>query len=327
MMRQGKQSSSHRGWLAHLWHEWFFELRRPIAPAAARPRPNEWPNDRLIAAWLGHSTVLLNFYGVTILTDPVLFPRIGIRLPFSTIGPKRLTKPALTVRELPPIDLILLSHAHFDHLDTRTLHRFGRRTQVMTASRTSDLLRWMRMRDVTEMAWGEKRTVEAPRGDLVVRAFRVRHWGARLRYDNYRGYNGYVIEREGRRIVFAGDTALTNDFETLRDGRPFDLAIIGIGAYQPWIHSHCTPEQAIAMADAAGARHIMPVHHQTFKLSFEPFREPIERFTGALQNESERIALREIGETFVLPEGRAAARPECDLDPETGRVEPRTSGS
>ncbi len=110
-------------------------------------------------------------------------------------------------------------------------------------------------------------------------------------------------KRGGRRIIFAGGTALTNDFEILCDGRPFDLAIMGIGAYRPWINSHCTPEQAIAMAGAAGARYILPVHHQTFKLSFEPFREPIERCAAALRNQPERIALQGIGETFMLPEG------------------------
>jgi L-ascorbate metabolism protein UlaG (beta-lactamase superfamily) len=109
------------------------------------------------------------------------------------------------------------------------------------------------------------------------------------------------VEREGRRVIFAGDTALTNSFAELRDDRPYDLAIFGIGAYDPWIRSHCNPEQAVAMANAAGARFIMPVHHQTFKLSVEPFREPIERFVRALAKEPERIALREIGETFALP--------------------------
>ena len=81
-----------------------------------------------------------------------------------------------------------------------------------------------------------------------------------------------------------------------------DLAIMSIGAYNPWIRSHCTPEQAIEMANAAGAQFVMPVHHQTFRLSFEPLREPIERFQAALQDAPERIALREIGETFVLPQ-------------------------
>ncbi len=276
-------------------------MRRPVAPAPTRPRPQEWPNDRLTASWLGHSTVLINFFGFTVLTDPTLFRRIGIRLPgLFTIGPKRLTQPALGVRELPPIDLLLLSHAHFDHLDIRTLRRFGKRTQVVTAPRTRDLLRWTELRDITELRWGETHRVSGGNGQLLVRAFHVNHWGARMQYDNYRGYNGYVLERNGHRIIFAGDTALTTDFEMLHDGRPYDLAIMGIGAYEPWIRVHCTPEEAIAMADAAGARHIMPVHHQTFKLSFEPFREPIERFTAALAGAPERIALREIGETFVL---------------------------
>ena len=287
-------------WIAHLWREWAVESRRPIAPPFARPQPNEWPNDRLTAAWIGHSTVLLNFFGVTVLTDPVLFPRIGIRLPLLTIGPKRLTAPALQFRDLPPIDLVLLSHAHFDHLDTRTLHCFGKQTQVITAPHTRDLLRWTRLRRITELRWGERQEVHAPAGAILVRAIRLQHWGARLRRDYFRGYNGYVLERKGRRVIFAGDTAFTERFADLRDGGPYDLAIMGIGAYQPWIRSHCTPEQAIAMANAGGARYVMPVHHQTFKLSFEPFREPIERFIAALRDQPHRIALREIGETFVL---------------------------
>jgi L-ascorbate metabolism protein UlaG (beta-lactamase superfamily) len=80
-----------------------------------------------------------------------------------------------------------------------------------------------------------------------------------------------------------------------------DVAIMSIGAYDPWIRSHCTPEQAIQMANAAAARFIVPVHHQTFRLSSEPFHEPIERFQAVLNKTPERIALREIGETFVLP--------------------------
>ena len=185
---------------------------------------------------------------------------------------------------MPPIDLILLSHAHFDHIDWRTLRRFDARTQVVTASRTRDLLRWTRLRAITELGWGESGEVRTAAGTVIVRAFPVKHWGARMQTDLHRGYNGYVLERHGRRVIFAGDTALTNSFADLRDDRPYDLAIMGIGAYDPWIRSHCTPEQAIAMANAAGARFIMPVHHQTFKLSFEPFREPIERFTAALAN-------------------------------------------
>jgi L-ascorbate metabolism protein UlaG (beta-lactamase superfamily) len=285
----------------YLWHEWRIESQRPIAPAFARPIPADWSDNGLTAAWLGHATVLINFFGVKILTDPVLFPRIGIRLPGVTVGLKRLTAPALTVRELPKIDLVLLSHAHFDHFDMHTLHRLDRSATVITASRTSDLLRWKRFSNVSELHWNEIKSVTAVTGKVDILAFRVRHWGARKRRDTYRGYNGYFLERNNHRIIFSGDTALSDSFAELRARGSIDLAIMPIGAYNPWIRSHCTPEQAVQMANEAGAYFILPIHHQTFRLSAEGFREPIERFQAALHKTPERIALREIGETFVLP--------------------------
>jgi L-ascorbate metabolism protein UlaG (beta-lactamase superfamily) len=293
-----KRRSPIRGWYRHLLREWTIESRRPILPAAARPDPASWNNGNLTAAWLGHSTVLINFFGFTILTDPALFPRIGVRFPGFTIGPKRLTAPALRARDLPPVDLVLLSHAHFDHFDLRTLHQVTRKADLVTAPRTKDLLRFTLFRSKTELRWGEAIEISRAAGALRLEAFEVNHWGARLRTDTHRGYNGYVLERKGRRIIFGGDSALTDSFANLRTKKHVDLAIMAIGAYDPWIRSHSTPEQAIAMADAAGADHIMPVHHQTFRLSAEPFREPIERFCAALDRAPERIALREIGETF-----------------------------
>ena len=298
------RSSRVRRWLGHLFREWTIESRRPIAPAFAKPQLATWSDAQVTLAWLGHATVLINFFGIKILTDPVLFPRVGIRLPGFTIGPKRLTAPALEFHELPNVDLVLLSHAHFDHLDLRTLRRFDENTTVITARATSDLLRRTRFRDITELRWGERRSKTTAAGEVNISAFQVNHWGARKQRDTYRGYNGYLLEsRDGgrRRIIFTGDTAMTDSFAELRQQGEIDLAIMPIGAYNPWIRAHCTPEQAIEMANAAGARFIMPVHHQTFRLSFEPLREPIERFETALRKTPERIALREIGETFVMP--------------------------
>lgn len=289
-----------RRWYSHLWREWTVESRRPIQPAFAEPLPQTWSDQEITAAWLGHSTVLINFFGFGIITDPVLFARIGIRLPGLTIGPKRLTAAAVRVRNLPVVDLVLLSHAHFDHLDTRTLHGMPGTAEVITAPRTLDLLRWMHFGRKTELRWGEEKLVKRRVGELKVRGFPVKHWGARLRRDVHRGYNGYVLERNGHRIIFGGDTAFTESFGALRQHGPFDLAVMPIGAYDPWIHSHATPEQAISMANAAGAEYIMPVHHQTFRLSAEPFREPIERFEAALQRAPERVAVRNVGDTFRL---------------------------
>lgn len=290
-----------RRWLGRLFREWTIESWRPIAPAFAKPEPSKWSDTQLTLAWLGHSTVLINFFGVTILTDPVLFPRVGIRLPGLTIGPKRLTAPALQFRDLPHIDLILLSHAHFDHFDLRTLGCFNDTTRVITARATGDLLKGTRFSKITELGWGESKSPSAADGDIEITAFAVKHWGARMQHDTHRGYNGYLIERRGRRILFAGDTAMTENFSALQRHAPIDVAIMPISAYNPWIRAHGTPEQAVQMANAAGARFVVPVHHQTFRLSFEPFREPIERFEAALSETPERIALREIGETFVLP--------------------------
>jgi L-ascorbate metabolism protein UlaG (beta-lactamase superfamily) len=299
--RRTLRSSRVRRWLGHLLREWTIESRRPIAPAFAKPNPANWSNTQVTLAWIGHATVLINFFGIKILTDPVFFPRIGIRLPGFTIGPKRLIAPALQFHEVPNIDLILLSHAHFDHLDLRTLRCFGESTTVITARATSDLLRGTRFRDVIELDWGEAKTFKTTADEVNIRALPVNHWGARKRRDTYRGYNGYLLERKGRRIIFGGDTAMTNRFAEIRRQGSIDVAIMSIGAYNPWIQSHCSPEQAVEMANAAGAHFIVPVHHQTFRLSFEPFREPIERFEAALRKTPERIALREIGETFVLP--------------------------
>src|SRR5438093_5762171 len=120
MQNRKPTRSAVRRWIVHLWQEWTVESWRPIAPAFAKPEPSKWNDAHVTVAWIGHATVLINFFGVTVLTDPVLFPRIGIRLPGFTIGPKRLTAPALEFHELPQINVGLLSHVHFDHRDRQT---------------------------------------------------------------------------------------------------------------------------------------------------------------------------------------------------------------
>ena len=249
------------------------------------------------AAWLGHSTVLLKIDGIVILTDPVLSNRIGLSVGPVTVGMKRLVAPALLLPEIPAPDFLLLSHAHMDHFDIPTLRSLeSAQTQVVTASKTSDLLRTSRYEKVTELAWGEAITASG----ITVRAFEVKHWGARMRNDTFRGYNGYVLETGRYRVIFGGDTADTDSFRTLRTSRRFDLAIMPIGAYNPWLRAHCTPEQAVRMANDAGAEVILPVHHQTFELGREPRREPVERLAQALLRTPERLALRDIGQEFHL---------------------------
>lgn len=278
------------------WKQVKKDLGRPIAPAAEMPHPERWPDRGLFAAWLGHSTVLLKLDGIIILTDPVFSSRAGLNFGPVTLGIKRLTRPALKLAQLPKIDLVLLSHAHMDHVDLPSLRALENRgTVVITASGTSDLLR-RRYQRIEELAWGEQTRA----GPVAVRAFEVNHWGARMRNDTWRGYNGYAIESGRYRALFAGDTANTGAFRRLRSSRAFDLAIMPVGAYDPWIRYHCTPEQAWRMGNEAGAEFLLPVHHQTFQLSREPLLEPVERFMAAAGNCPDRIALTRIGQEFWL---------------------------
>jgi L-ascorbate metabolism protein UlaG (beta-lactamase superfamily) len=279
-----------------LWDRYSQDRRREILPAPNRPRWKEWRDRGLHAAWIGHSTVLLKVDGYTILTDPVFSDRCGIRVGPITVGLKRLVAPALKVPHLPPIDLVLLSHAHMDHFDIPSLRALEHRgVTVVTARTTSDLLRVRRYGAVHEVGWGEHVRV----GPFTIRGVQVNHWGARLRTDTYRGYNGYLIETDRYRVLFGGDTADTRVFRTLRTSRPVNLAIMPIGAYNPWIHAHCTPEQAVRMADEAGAERLLPIHHQTFQLSREPVHEPIERCLEAAHDAS-RVVTQQIGEEASL---------------------------
>ena len=264
-------------------------------PAAPRLKPDltGWETRTLAAAWLGHATVLLRVGGMTVLTDPVLSNNVGVGLGLITGGPRRLVAPALGIRGLPKIDLILLSHAHFDHLDRPTLARLPKRTPVVTALHTRDLVTDLGFRSVTELHWGDG--VELDNG-VTIGALEVAHWGARTFYDMHRGFNAYVIDSNGaagqRRVLYGGDTAYTDAF---RDIAPVDLAVLGIGAYDPYVAAHATPEQAWAMAGHAGAKYVLPMHHGTFKLSFEPAGEPMRRLLAAAGPEAGRVVVREIG--------------------------------
>lgn len=278
------------------------DAKRSIAPPPVRPKPEEWSDNQITICWLGHATVLINFYGLHILADPAFNDRIGLALGLGTAGPKRYIAPALRVHELPPIDVVLLSHAHMDHMDLPSLRRFPPATFTVTAKTTRDVLESTRLQQITELPWGGRTTFRGGKGELEIEAFEVKHWGQRWPSELRRGYNGYMLRREGKAILFGGDTAHTPLFSGLRSRGPFEAAIMPIGAYRPWIWSHCTPEQAVELANWAGARYLVPVHHQTFRLSDEPLTEPIERLKEALQREPERLALCQVGESFRCPQ-------------------------
>jgi L-ascorbate metabolism protein UlaG (beta-lactamase superfamily) len=266
-----------------------------VAPAPHRPEPGSWPADRLTVSWLGHATVLLNMLGSSVITDPVLERRIGLGRGLVKLGPRRLIQPALRKRDLPPLDAVLLSHAHMDHTDLGTLRAIPPRVRVIVQSGNRDLVR--RFHAVDELAWGETARI----GDLEIESIETRHWGARMVTDRHRGWGGYLLRKDGRTVLFGGDTAYTDMLSRHGRGAPIDLAILPIGAYDPWVTSHASPEEAWRMFLALGAKYLLPIHHSTFRLSREPMDEPIRRLLAAAGDERHRIVITEVGQTWSLP--------------------------
>ncbi|MDB5295466.1 MAG: hypothetical protein JWO31_1449, partial [Phycisphaerales bacterium] len=269
----------------------------PPPPAPLTPDLSRWADRELAAVWVGHATLLFRVGGATVLTDPVMSNRIGLGVGLMTLGPRRRFAPAVDVRGLPPVDLILLSHSHFDHLDRPTLARLPKRTPVVTAAGTADLVRDLGYRDVRELRWKESADV----GSLRVTAEPVAHWGARTFWDTHRGYNAYAVESlsgRPRRVLYGGDSAYQNKW---RDVGKVDLAAVGIGAYDPYLAAHANPEQAWEMAaEHVRADAIVPFHHGTFRLSHEPWHEPMERLLAAAGGGAGRVVVRDVGGQWAI---------------------------
>ncbi|MBY0311911.1 MAG: MBL fold metallo-hydrolase [Phycisphaerales bacterium] len=274
---------------------------QPVSGTPANLRGFGSAPDAIDAIWIGHATVLLHIGGINILTDPVFSDRIGMRLFGRTFGIRRVRPPALDVDHLPGIDVVLLSHAHFDHLDRPSLERLaagpGRGAVVVTATSTRRLIPGG-FSQVIELGWDHRATTGSPGGDRVqLSAMRPTHWGARTVADRHRGFNAYLIETEARRMFFAGDTALTDRFARIG---PTDLSIFGIGAYDPWEHAHATPEQVWAMhtgmSGSAAPGHLLAMHHSTFVLGREPMDEPLRRLLAAADDMEHRIIGRGFGD-------------------------------
>ena len=272
-------------------------------PVAARPELREHleglRDQSLAAVWLGHAGVLLAVEGRLILVDPVLSARIGMRLGPVVVGTSRLEAAPLAPEDLPRADLLLLTHAHFDHLDRPTLRALAHpRTVVLTARRTRRLVP-RGFGAVVEVDWEQVHE----RLGLRIRAIRPAHWGARAIVDRGRGFNSYLVQAERSRVLLAGDTAATHAFDALEG---VDLAVFGIGAYDPWIHAHATPEEVWAMFQRLGGRWLLPMHHSTFQLGDEPPEDPMRRLlatAGDLATPGEVASVLRVrpGEPWIAP--------------------------
>lgn len=289
-------------------------LREGVMAPSAAARPAGVDEFRAIysvenaVAWLGHGSAMLRLGGNEALVDPVLSSRIGPRVGRLVVGPERLTPAPIHPEDLEPAEAVLITHAHFDHLDRPTLERVANRGCVAVVARGLTPLIPRGFRHVVELDWDQRIEIDT----FAVRAVEPAHWGARRALDRDRGFNAYVVESDAGASLAAGDTAHTRAFDGVG---PVDLAIFGIGAYDPWEHQHATPEQVWDMFVGLGGANgetggstLLPVHHSTFELSDEPLDEPMKRLLTAAGEERERVLVAAPGEVFELrtrPERRA----------------------
>ena len=266
-------------------------VRKPRVPAG-----HELDADTAVAAfeqlaghdtgtWLGHACFLLRLGPLTVLTDPYLSAYAS---PVAGIGPKRYAGTGIPLARLPRIDVIALSHNHYDHLDAPVLRRLAHANpecMVFVPLGLSTILRRLGFRHVHEMDWGETRE---HRG-LKITALPAVHFSSRSPFDRNRTlWCGFAISANQRRVYFAGDTGWGKVFDHAGERfGPFDLGLVPIGAYEPrplMQAVHANPEEAVRIGMAMRAKTLVAMHWGTIALTTEPAFEPPQRFRAAAQS-------------------------------------------
>ena len=230
-------------------------------------------------AWLGHATYLIKLGDTTIITDPVFSKNAGPLI----FGPDRFTEPALQLNEIPKTDLFLLTHNHYDHQDMRTIKKFPfKDTKVLVPLNLGKYFTKHRFKDVNEMDWYQEIKVN---NDLKVTFLPAVHWSKRSLTDTNKSlWGNFLIEYNGKKILFACDTGYGNIYKDLgKKYGPIDLTMINIGAYdfKPMFDKsiyHTTPEEALNVAQDLKSKKVIGMHWGTFVLSLEPIMEPPVRF-------------------------------------------------
>jgi L-ascorbate metabolism protein UlaG (beta-lactamase superfamily) len=282
-----------RGFLDVL--RWALTSRRESSPrfvAGLEPSkpPSRIDGAELRVTLINHSTVLLQQTGANILTDPIWSERAS---PFAWIGPRRHRAPGVRFEDLPGIDLVLLSHNHYDHLDIATLRRLADRgvAQFIVPRGVARLLRWLGIGPVHELDWGEAFAF----GGVTIHSVPAQHFSARGLFDRNRTlWCGYVVEAAGRIVYFAGDTGFGDHFASVLAGirerfGPPRLALLPIGACEPrWFMSamHMGPEEAAQAHEILGAQTSVAIHHGTFQLGDEAIDTPKKRLLACAPADS-----------------------------------------
>ena len=230
------------------------------------------------ALWIGHSTFLINNGDLTILTDPIFSERAS---PLNFAGPKRLIKPVIKIKDLPEVDVITISHNHYDHLDVNSLRKIQKKfpnVKILVPKGDLKLLKNYNLNNGFEFLWWEEITLNNTKFIFTP----AQHWSARgLRDRNKSLWGSWFIKNEDKNIFHAGDTGYSDDFIEIRNRLgAVDFAMIPIGAYDPqWFmsYSHVNPEEALNIAKDLDAKKSIGMHWGTFILTDEPVLEPRER--------------------------------------------------
>lgn len=281
-----------------VWADW---------PKSVENRPYSPPDPRLPSVtWIGHSSFLLCLGGVNVLTDPVFSPRCS---PVGFAGPKRVRAPGMSIAALPRIDLILLSHNHYDHMDIQSLRQIRRRfpeAQIVTSLGNAAFLARKCLHRAVELDWWEHVDI----GPVSITATPARHFAARTLWDrNKTLWVGFMLSYQGQKLYFAGDTGYTRFFLDIyeRLGAP-DLALLPIGAYKPremMASVHMDPFEAVQAFLTLRARRAVAMHFGTFQLTGEPIDEPPKKLAAALVENDihpDRFYVLDVGETALLGE-------------------------
>ena len=281
------------------------QRRRPRA-AVPVMTPTGWDAataapDGLQAVWFGHASTLLEIEGRRVLIDPVWSLRCS---PLSFLGPRRLHPMPVALRDLPPVDAIVISHDHYDHLDlasVRELTRHQTAPFLMPLGVGAHLRRWRVPEDrIIELDWNDS----APVRGLTVTMTEARHFSGRTTRRNETLWGSWVIAGQRRRAFYTGDTGYFPGFAELGAAHgPFDLTLVQIGAYSPyWPDIHMTPEEAIAAhVDLRGGL-LVPVHWATFTLALHSWAEPVTRIRFEAKAQEVRLAVPRPGERVNVDE-------------------------
>ncbi|MBN8709666.1 MAG: MBL fold metallo-hydrolase [Verrucomicrobia bacterium 61-8] len=257
-----------------------------------KPKFPKLGNGQICITWIGHASFLVQTPEHSILIDPNWAKWLKII--------KRIKHPGLEIHDLPAIDLVLVTHAHFDHLDKRTLRAVARDQPIVVPQNVGNLVHGLGFDQVHEMkSWD---TFE--HGSLKITMTPAKHWGARVLHDSHRGFGGFIIEYGGRSVFHCGDTAYFDGFREIGERVPVEIALLPIGAYDAPTKRdvHMNPEQAIQAFLELGAKTMIPMHFGTFRLSYEPLDEPpVRLMEKALQMDLlDRVRLLNEGEPSIF---------------------------